>query len=231
MSGKYALIGLGDFGAHLANVLSEKGAEVLAIDEDMENLEAIKDYVAHAVCLDATEEKALASQGIDEFDAVIICIGDEFEETLMVVTVLQKLGVKRIIARATTPRHAQILRHLEIKEVILPTVDAADRLANQLLFQSKLRTLDLASDYEITEVGAPDKFVGKKLKDLDLRQKYEVSLITVKRVEKTAGLLGIGSRTVERIIGIPTPETTIEKDDILMVFGNKKAIEKLIASE
>jgi len=225
---KFALIGLGDFGAHLAMVLSEKGAEVLAIDQNMDNLEEVKDSVAHTVCLDATEEKALSSQGIDEYDAVIVCIGDEFEETLLVVTVLQSLGVKRIIARATTPRHAQILRHLQIKEVILPAVDAADRLANKLLFQSKLSSLELSSDYEIIEVDAPDKFVGKNLRELELRVQFDVSLITIKRIELKPRLLG-GTREVEHIIGIPSPETVIERGDVLMLFGKKESVQKMMA--
>ena len=228
---KYALIGMGDFGSQLAVTLAKKGIEVLAIDSSMEHLEEIKDIVERTVCLDATEEKALESQAIEEFDAVIICIGDEFEETLLIVTVLRNLGVKRIVARATTTRHAYILRHLDIEEVILPAVDAAYRLANKLALQEQFNRLELSSDYEITEIRTPSVFVGRKVEDIDFRQDYDVVLITIKRIEMQPHFWGLATRDVERFIGVPQPETVIEKDDILLLFGNKKAFESIISAD
>ncbi|MBF0585658.1 TrkA family potassium uptake protein [Prosthecochloris sp. N3] len=226
---KYALIGMGDFGSQLAVTLAKKGIEVLAIDSSMEHLEEIKDVVERTVCLDATEEKALESQAVEEFDAAIICIGDEFEETLLIVTVLRNLGVKRIIARATTTRHAYILRHLDIEEVILPAVDAAYRLANKLSLQDQFNRLELSSDYEITEIRAPSKFIGRKVGDIRFREEYQVVLITIKRIETQPHFWGLATRDVERFIGIPQPESVIEKDDILLLFGNRKAFEHLLS--
>lgn len=222
---------MGDFGSQLAVTLAKKGIEVLAIDSSMEHLEEIKDIVERTVCLDATEEKALESQAIEEFDAVIICIGDEFEETLLIVTVLRNLGVKRIVARATTTRHAYILRHLDIEEVILPAVDAAYRLANKLALQEQFNRLELSSDYEITEIRTPSVFVGRKVGDIDFRQDYDVVLITIKRIEMQPHFWGLATRDVERFIGVPQPETVIEKDDILLLFGNKKAFESIISAD
>src|SRR3989304_2894696 len=105
MERKFAVIGLGHFGEHLAVELAQKGAEVLAIDEELERLEAIKDKVTHAVRLDATDEKALLSQGLQDFDAVIVGIGDDFEAALLTVAMLQRIDAKRIIVRATTSIH------------------------------------------------------------------------------------------------------------------------------
>ncbi|ANT65655.1 MULTISPECIES: potassium channel family protein [Prosthecochloris] len=228
---KYALIGMGDFGAQLAVTLAKKGIEVLAIDSSMEQLEDIKDVVERTVCLDATEEKALESQAIEEFDAAIICIGDEFEETLLIVTVLRNLGVRRIIARATTTRHAYILRHLDIEEVILPAVDAAYRLANKLAMQDQVNRLELSSDYEITEVRVPQQFVGKKVGEVNFRDEYHVVLITIKRVETQPHFWGMATREVERLVGVPIPETVMEKDDILLLFGHREAFERLLRSD
>ncbi|ARM31444.1 TrkA family potassium uptake protein [Prosthecochloris sp. HL-130-GSB] len=226
---KYALIGMGDFGSQLAVTLANKGIEVLAIDSSMEHLEEIKDVVERTVCLDATEEKALESQGIEEFDAAIICIGDEFEETLLIVTVLRNLGVKRIIARATTTRHAYILRHLDIEEVILPAVDAAYRLANKLALQDQFNRLELSSDYEITEIRAPSRFTGKSIEEINFRESYDVVLITIKRIETQPHFWGLATRDVERFIGIPKPETVIEKDDILLLFGSSEAFQRILS--
>jgi len=230
MTKKFAVIGLGHFGTDLALRLAEKGAEVLAIDENLEKLDDIKDRVTHTVCLDATEERALRAQGLHEFDAVVVGIGDDFEATLLTVAMLQQIGVKRIIVRATTETHERILNHLGIKETILPAVEAADRLANSLMFERVVDSFELSSDFTIVEVAAPEALIGQSLQKLDLQKELGVSLITIKRTEKRKGTLGLGSRTVERVLGIPTPETTIERGDVLVVFGNKKDIERILRS-
>jgi len=116
MARHFAVIGLGHFGSSLAVELSSRNAEVLAIDNDIERLDDIKDRVAHTIRLDATEEKALRGLGLQEMDGVIVAIGDDFEATLLTVTQLQQLEIKRIIVRATTEVHERILSHLGITE-------------------------------------------------------------------------------------------------------------------
>lgn len=228
MGGKFAVIGLGHFGSQLAVELAQKGADVLAIDEDMERVEDIKDQVTHTVCLDSREEKALRSQGLEEFDGVIVGIGDNFEATLLTVAMLQQIGVKRIIARATTSIHERILMHLGIQEVILPAREAAERLANSLMLQGVMDSFTVSTDYTIVEINAPEKFFGRTVEELDLRRRFEVSLITIKRTEIKAGPLGFRPRPVESIVGVPTPGTRIEMGDILIIFGGKKAIKRML---
>ncbi|MEX2117484.1 MAG: TrkA family potassium uptake protein, partial [Bacteroidota bacterium] len=184
MAKKIAVIGLGHFGFELATELGEKGAEVLALDDDMERLDDIKDRVAHTVCLDSTEEKAMRGQGLEEFDAVVVAIGDEFEATLMTVAVLQTLKIKRIIVRATTEMHKKILSHLGVREIILPAVEAAGRLANSLLFERIIDSFSLSSDFTIMEVNAPVRFHGKTIEAVDIPGKHSVTLITIKRREE-----------------------------------------------
>lgn len=230
MAKKIAVIGLGHFGFQLAVDLTEKGAEVLALDDDMERLEDIQDKVTHAVRLDAREEKALRSQGIDQFDAVVVAIGDDFEATLMTVAALQTLKAKRIIVRATTEIHERILRHLGIKEVILPAVEAALRLANSLLFEKVVDSFSLSSDFTIMEVNAPASFHGKSVADAGFTSRYGVTLVTIKRREEYTGFLGIGKHERDRILGIPQPDLTIERGDILVVFGSKRDIELMLSA-
>jgi trk system potassium uptake protein TrkA len=227
MDKKFAIIGLGHFGTHLAVELAEKGAEVLAIDDNLERLEEIKDRVTHTVRLNATEEKALRSQGIQDFDAVVVGMGDDFEATLLTVAALQRLDVKRIIVRATTETHERILNHLGITEIILPTVEAAERLANTLLFERVVDSFELSSDFTIVEVRAPESFVGTTLRELNLQERFDVSLITIKRTARKKQLLGFKTREVETILGLPTASTVIERGDLLVVFGTKKAIQRL----
>ncbi|RFM23410.1 MAG: TrkA family potassium uptake protein [Candidatus Thermochlorobacter aerophilum] len=230
MTKKVAVIGIGNFGAHLAVTLAKQGAEVLAIDSSMDRLEDIKDKVTYTVRLDSTEEKALRDQGLTELDAVIVAIGDDFEATLLTIVALQNIGVKRIIARATTKTHERILRHLGIEEVISPAVEAAERLADSLMYRGVIDSLELSSDYSIVEVSAPEAFIGKSLGELQLRENFDVNLITIKRVEQEPRLLGLRSRTVEKILGIPTPDMVVQRGDVLVLFATKPAISRMCNS-
>jgi trk system potassium uptake protein TrkA len=227
MTKKVAVIGVGNFGAHLAVTLAKQGAEVLAIDSSMDRLEDVKDKVTYTVRLDSTEEKALREQGLTELDAVIVAIGDDFEATLLTIVALQNIGVKRIIARATTKTHERILHHLGIEEVISPAVEAAERLADSLMYRGVIDSLELSSDYSIVEVSAPEAFIGKSLGELQLRETFDVNLITIKRIEQEPRLLGLRSRTVEKILGIPTPDMVVQRGDVLVLFATKPAISKM----
>ncbi|HZY09897.1 MAG TPA: TrkA family potassium uptake protein [Bacteroidota bacterium] len=231
MTKKYAVIGLGRFGQHLAVELARKGAEVLAIDASMDRLDDIKDQVTHTVRLDSIEMKALQSQGITDYDAVIVGIGENFEATLLTVAALQQLEVKRIIVRATTSTHERILNHLGISEVILPAEEAAERLSSSLMVEGMVDSFILSSDYSISEINTPDHLIDRTLQELDLPKKLGVTLVTIKRMVSKKRLLGLGAKQVETIIGTPQPTTMIERGDILVVFGKKKDIEKMLKEE
>jgi K+ transport systems, NAD-binding component len=167
---------------------------------------------------------------LTELDAVIVAIGDDFEATLLTIVALQNIGVKRIIARATTKTHERILRHLGIEEVISPAVEAAERLADSLMYRGVIDSLELSSDYSIVEVSAPEAFIGKSLGELQLRENFDVNLITIKRVEQEPRLLGLRSRTVEKILGIPTPDMVVQRGDVLVLFATKPAISRMCNS-
>lgn len=227
MNKKIAVIGLGHFGQYLSAKLSQLGAEVLAIDKDHEKLAHIKDLVTQTVCLDSCDEKVLLAQGLDEFDAIVIALRDNFEDTLLTITNLQKLKVKRIIVRATTDRHHQILEYLGVSEVILPEEEAAHRLGHSLTMENIIDSFTLEDDYTIIEAETPGEYVGKSLRELSLRKNVGVSLITIRRSQFKKGIFGFGKGKVDRIIGIPSPETIIERGDILVVFGPEKKIRSL----
>ena len=228
MARRFAIIGLGHFGSSLAAALSSRDAEVLAIDNSIERLDDVKDHVAHTIRLDATEERALRGLGLQEMDGVVVAIGDDFEATLLTVSQLQKLGIHRIIVRATTPVHERILDHLGITEIILPSVETAERLSNSLMMEGVVNSLALGSDYTIMEVNAPEWMLGISLQELRIREKFEVSLVTIKRDETRRGRLGIGRRTARTVIGVPLPTTVVERGDTLVLFGTEKQIQKML---
>ena len=228
MARRFAIIGLGHFGSSLAAALSSRNAEVLAIDNSIERLDDVKDHVAHTIRLDATEERALRGLGLQEMDGVVVAIGDDFEATLLTVSQLQKLGIHRIIVRATTPVHERILDHLGITEIILPSVETAERLSNSLMMEGVVNSLALGSDYTIMEVNAPEWMLGISLQELRIREKFEVSLVTIKRDETRRGPLGFGRRTARTVIGVPLPTTVVERGDTLVLFGTEKQIQKML---
>ncbi len=220
---KFAVIGLGRFGTTLSLALSEKGAEVMAIDKDPERVEAIKDDVAFPVALDSTDIKALEAQNIKEFDICVVAIGADFESQILTTVNLLTLEVPHIIARAMTHTQRLILERMGIKEIILPEVEMAYKLSETLL-QPELRAfLKLADDYEIAEIKAGSKLEGKTLKELDLRKRFNINVIAIQRTESNTD-----DETQKRLLGVTDPEIQLEADDILLVIGKIKDIKKFI---
>jgi trk system potassium uptake protein TrkA len=227
MAGKFAVIGLGLVGKHLVEELVERGAEVLAIDADPEKLDDVKSIATDVIRMDSTEDAPLRVQGLENFDAVIVTIGDNFEAMLLTVSLLQEIGVRRIIARATTPVHKRILNHLGITEVMQPAAEAAERLATSLTFEGVVNSFSVSEDYTIVELAAPDGMIGEQILTLDIRKRFNVSIITVKRIETKRSLLGLRRERIERITGIPQPDSRIERGDILVLFGRKEDITRM----
>lgn len=221
---KYAVIGLGQFGTEIARELAGRGAQVLAIDNNEEHIDRIKEDVAYAVTLDSTDKKVLARQGLDDMDAVVVAIGADFEALLLTTVYLMENNVKRIIARANGEQQRKILQKMGITEILSPEKEVATSLAESLLNPSVLSSLQLPDNYEIVEIKSPKGVVGRKIADLDLRNKYKINLITVKREfleDKN------GEECCElHVLGVPPGETSIEASDTLVLFGQIKDIER-----
>jgi trk system potassium uptake protein len=220
---RFAVIGLGYFGQNIARALTRKGAEVIAIDNTMSKIEEIKDEVAYAVRLDSTDEKTLRNQGLEDLDAVIVSIGEDFENALLTCVLLQEFGCKQIIVKSTSPIHARIFRSLGVHQVVSPDVDLAERLAVTMVNPNVLDAIPLTDEYSIIQLRAPRFMIGKTLKDLELRRTYGVNLITIKRT--TTSILKGG--LAEQIIGVPMPETVIAENDILILMGEQGIVGKL----
>ncbi|MDX5326852.1 MAG: TrkA family potassium uptake protein, partial [Bacteroidota bacterium] len=201
MADKFAVIGLGMFGTAIARKLSEKGAEVIAIDIDEEKVENIKDDVAYAVSLDSTDLRALESQNITSMDAVVVSIGANFQDLLLTTFQLQELGVERIIARAQGRTQKSILHKMGISEILSPEDEVSSNVAEQLLNPGVLMCMSLPDDYEIIEVHAPRTLSNRTLADVGLREKYNLNLVTLLREQKGE----------HHIIGVPDAQTRVEE--------------------
>jgi trk system potassium uptake protein TrkA len=227
MKGSFAVIGLGRFGSTVAITLANKGAEVLAIDSDEELVESMRDDVAYAVAMDATDIKAMKAQNIQDMDAVIVAIGSDFESLILITVSLMELKVKRIIARAMNKTQRIILEKLGVSEIVSPEVEVGISVAEKLLNPSMLTFMQLPDQYEIVEIQAPANIVGKRLDDLDLRRRYKINLITIKRLQPVTDKKG--NKILDyHIIGVPQSETIVQEKDTLLLMGIDRDITKFI---
>jgi trk system potassium uptake protein TrkA len=223
---KVAVIGLGQFGAAVAKNLAIRGAEVLAIDQDIDIVESIKDDVAYAVALDATDIKALASQNVNDMDAVLVAIGENIEGLLLTVVQLIELKVKRIIARAMNQQQKLILEKLGVKDIISPEDIIGSMIAEMLLNPSMKAYLPMPDSYEIVEIQAPRKILKKSLKELNLLGRYQLELITIKR--KYEEYADGRKKQVDHLVVRPNDDTTIEYSDVIVVLGKSDDVDKFI---
>ncbi len=223
---RFAVIGLGRFGQKLAIALAMSGAEVIAIDKNREEIELIRDQVSHAVRLDSTDEGALKAQGVDKVDVAIIGIGQGtggFEAAVLTVVNLRQMGVKQIYARAEDLMAGEVFSKVGAVEVIYPEIESAQRWAYKLIAPQIGEKIDFAEGYSLARIKAPASFDGKTVMDLQLRQKYNVNLVLIKRGEH-----GKSKKSEKgRIINVPMPNTIIYQDDILMVVGSDADLVKL----
>lgn len=219
---RFAVIGLGRFGKKLAIALSMSGAEVIAIDRDRTIVDQIRDQVSHAVRLDSTDEEALKAQGVGKVDVAIVGMGQggrAFESAIMTVVSLKAMGVKQILARAQNLTAGKVFSAVGATEVVYPEVETAQRWAYKLIAPQIGEKIDFAPGYSLASITAPASFHDKTVKELQLRQKYNVNLVAVKR--------GDEGGEKENIINVPMPDTIIYAGDVLMVAGSERDLAAL----
>jgi trk system potassium uptake protein TrkA len=209
---QYAVIGLGRFGISVARRLYEAGQDVLGIDVNEERVEDAELSVTHAVVADTTEEQALTSIGIRNFDCVIVAIGNDMQSSILTVMLLKELGVKKVITKALNKRHGQVLDKIGADWVIYPERDMGERVANQLLSPNMLNYIELSNEYNIEEIIIPPRMAEKSLRELDIRAKYNISAIAIVKEGD--------------IIISPSPDQIIHNGDILVMIGARDDLAK-----
>ena len=209
----FGVIGLGRFGYHVAKTLAEAGVEVIAIDKDPDKVRQVSDLVTHAYIADALDEKALEESGIFTADTVVISIGVNIEASILVTVILLGRGVKDIVAKAINPLHGEVLSRLGVKRVVYPEMEMGVKLARSLLIGGVLEEIPFAPGYSIFEIKAPRRITGKTLKELDLRRRYGITVLVIKRGDK--------------VIVNPSATDRIEPDDVLLVLGSGEDVTDL----
>jgi trk system potassium uptake protein TrkA len=214
---RFAVIGLGNFGFHTAKALFEDGNEVVAIDVDKNRVQAIDPYSTEAVVLDATDKEALKSLGLENMDGVIVSTGTKISTSILICLYLQENGVKKILAKALDEDHGKILKRVGATEIIHPERDMALRVSRGLSRPNILDFIPLAEDFDLVQVGPPNDFIGKSLKDLNLRAKYNVHIIAIKEL------------VPENFLLVPPANFVIKDSDILIMLGKSEDIKRMRA--
>lgn len=213
---KCAVIGLGEFGRAAALGLTREGVEVIAVDVNMDRVNDLKEHVALAVRMDASQEEALEAHAIGEVDVLIAAIGANFEAQVLTVVHAKALGVRKIVARATSPDHARVLKAVGADQVLNPEEEAARWVVQRLLIRDITSYFELAEGFSIVEVNAPPRVVGKSLAELALRRRFRINLVALRRMEMTSN----GEKVLKQFNPVPMPDDVIQAHDILALVGS-----------
>ncbi|WP_336823351.1 TrkA family potassium uptake protein [Sporosarcina sp. USHLN248] len=206
MKKEFVVIGLGRFGGSIVNELVKLNAEVMAIDIDPERVEDYAQIATQAVRADTTDESALRSLGIRNFEHVVIAIGENIQSSILTTLILKEIGVKKITVKAQNDYHEKVLRKIGADQVVHPERDMGIRIANNMVSNNILDYLELSDEYSIVEIKANEKLAGYTLIDLDIRAKYGVNIVAIKRSSQ--------------ILVSPQAIEEIRLNDILIVIGS-----------
>lgn len=216
---QFGVIGLGRFGSAIATTLAELGHDVIGVDGNEEHVHQLADVITHAIQLDATDAKALRAASMQDVDVAVVSIGENIESSLLVVMQLRELGIETIVAKAVTPLHGRILEKLGVSRVIFPEREMAIRVAHSLVMPNVIDYIELSRDFSIVELPAPEHFVGRTLKQLELRPRFGLTLIAIKRRSDE-------SKAVVTNIS-PTADETIRQGDVLALLGSNDRLSQL----
>jgi len=210
MKNTFAVMGLGTFGSKLALELSRAGHSVVAIDRSKAIINDIKDKVGEALIADITNQDTIREINVQNFDAVILGMSSHFEDLILALTLVKQEGAKKIIAKANTDLQKRILLRLGADEVIQPEQAIAERLSKRLSM-SNISDMFSFKGSTIAEVKVPASLSGKTIRELDIRQKYNISLLLIKKPGK-------------EVENIWNPDMVLEEGDELTIIGEEKSI-------
>ncbi len=219
----FAVIGLGTFGRKVCEVLAEKGGRVIAIDNQSDLIERVKDTVTQAVFLDSTDEEAMSQAPLENVDIAIVAIGENVEASIITTAILKKIGISYIVARAITDIHHQVLRQVGADEIVNIEIDEGQRMAQRLISPEVLDRFPITGSISIAEVYAPKDVAGKALRELDLRNKMRINVVSIKRTLLTIDEMGNSVQDEDVIF--PTPDEKLEETDVLLVVGKNENID------
>lgn len=221
----YIVIGLGNFGSTLSSALTEMGYEVIGVDHDMKKVNTFKDRITHTICLDSGDKAAMQTLPLQESDAVVVCIGEDFGASVLTTAIIKELGAKKIIGRAISDLHQTVIEAIGVEQIVRPEEESANRLAKRLQLKGVIDSFELSENYNIVEVKIPDKFIDKTVEESGLRKEFNLNILTIIRMEESENILGKVAQK-KKVLGVVTAQTVFREGDILVIFGSNKDIER-----
>ena len=206
MRKEFAVIGLGRFGGSICKALSEEGLEVMAMDIDEDKVNEYAKIASHAVIGDSPDESVLKNLGLRNFDHVIVAIGENIQASILTTLILTELGVNTITVKAQNDYHEKVLAKIGADHIVHPERDMAKRIAHNIVSNNVLDYLELSDEHSIVEIVANSRLAGNTLLDLDIRAKYGINIVAIKREKE--------------VIVSPLATEMIQKEDILIVIGS-----------
>jgi trk system potassium uptake protein TrkA len=211
---QFAVLGLGRFGQKVAKELAMRGHEVVVMDREESKVNMIKDLVTHSFIGDITDEQALREANVQNCDSVVVGQSSNIESNLLAVQLCQELGVKELVVKAQSTLHGKILKKMGADNIVYPEQDTAVKLADKLTLKGIMDYMEISNEFDIIELKALPQFINKKLSELNLRKKYNVTILAIRRH---------GAETIMS----PDGDTIILPDDILILIGRIQDMEKL----
>lgn len=211
----YLVVGMGRFGSTVALRLRELGNEVLIIDETAENIQRLADKVTYAVVGDARDEEVLRSLGVQDFDCAIVAIGEDLAASILVTLNLKSLGVPLVICKAPNELHKRALEKVGADRVVIPEREMGIKLAQNLTSSSVLDYIELSRECGIAEIVTPKVWVGKTIRDLNVRAKYGVNIIALRDESSDTIAVNMG------------PEYVLQQTDVMVILGNNENLEQV----
>ena len=215
MNKQFVVLGLGSFGASVAVTLQKLGCDVVAVDQDMELVSDIAEKVTYAMQADIENPKLLESLGSRNFDGMVVASSENLEGSILATLAAKEMGIPYILCKAHNERHAQGLRKIGADAVVFPEEEMGRKIAKNLVSANLADWIELSPDYSIVESAIPKRWVGKTLKELDVRRNYEVNVVGIKEEEE--GHVEI----------TPNPDLPLRDGMILMLIGANEALERI----
>jgi trk system potassium uptake protein len=211
---RFIVIGIGNFGFTAAVGLTENGHDVIVIDRDGDVIDRTAEYVARAVAGDGTDIETLRRIGAADTDGAIVSTGDDITASILATMALHDLKVRDVYAKVVSEEHARVLKRLGVTETIFPERDTARELATRLGASGLLKYINLGTDFSLQEMGVPNAWFGRSLRELELRQRYEITVVAVH------------DHLTDRIMPSPDPDYQLRDSDSLLVAGSDEALQK-----
>lgn len=214
----FVVIGLGRFGTAVATELSALGHEVLAMDTQEERVQAVADQVTHAVTADARDPEVLRALAVRNFDCAVVAVGGDIGNSALITLNLKELGVNKVVCKAASHTHRKVLEKIGADRVVFPEHEMGNKLAHALSSSHVLNFIELSDEASIVEVPVPAMWVGKTIREIDVRNAYGVNVIALRRGEK------------QKFVIAPGGDATLAEQDVIVVLGldkNINAIQKL----